>query len=604
MTKENLRNPKSNYDGLLEAIDFFSQKFNTEQLSSFAIDFASKLLGINKLCLFTMKKDRFEAVKKIGYDFSDYEIKDSERLQHIATFYGSIMTIGFEMYFEEKDIKTLNMGFVFPLIIQDHLLGFLVSTPEATAHLEEEEIALARALMQIINNSLENSYNYVKLSEKKKKLDREVFNLFSINQSSKALLSVLNLDSLYQLSIDIFSELTSSGVTSFGLYDEINDAIILRGYKNVHSKKSIVLNFRLKQRSYDSYKIVFHKERDREKLEEIFENFEDFNLLDAEYVVLIVKETILGFVTLGKTINDTEYDESVFELIESLASATYISFKNAIYFNEINRQKALAEEKFKTLIKLNKLMKNLNSCETIEELCELACSTIDVGFGIKKALLAVYEENETCQIKSEVGFEPRNRELKINDVLRQELLKGPVIEFIEADIRKYFEEELIEDLKDINCLVISPISMMIDSLGEHQSLGYIMVFETPDILKEEEVLLLDTISKSIAPTLYHMQERDRVKQNYMVDEKQAFITALEKRFTDMGNYDTRFYLYGKRLKSSAFEEIDLDDFVFFEKYYFEGMLIVLSDYPIEGFEFAVSLEPKDMEEVKKALQDM
>ena len=54
----------------------------------------------------------------------------------------------------------------------------------------------------------------------KSELDEKVFNLFAINQSSKVLLSELDLSVLYNLSIDVFSELTQSALTSFFLYDE------------------------------------------------------------------------------------------------------------------------------------------------------------------------------------------------------------------------------------------------------------------------------------------------------------------------------------------------------------------------------------------------
>jgi len=510
MTKENLQSSKKHYEGLLEAIDFFSQKFNTEQLSFYATDFASKLLGINKLCLFTHEKGNYELIKQTDYSLESYVIENSEQLQHIATFYGSVMTTGFESYFEKKDIKALDMGFMFPLIIQDKLHGFLISTAEATKHITEEDISLARALMQIINSSLENSYNFVKLAEKKKKLDREVFNLFSINQSSRALLSVLDLNMLYQLSIDIFSEMTSSGVTSFGLYDEISRSVVVRGYKNVLMKKSVAASFELKNRKYSGYKIVFHKEKDIDLLKEIFVNYEDLDLLEAEYIVLVVKESILGFVTLGKTINETNYDESVFELIESLASATYVSFKNAIYFNEINYQKSIAEQKFNTLVKLNRLMKNLNSCESVNELCDLAASTIYIGFGIKKTLLALYDEKRVCHLKSLFGFAARSSVIEVNEALKTITPGGPIVEYFEKNMEVFLGKELTEDIGEGNCLVISPISMTLDSISEEeQILGYIMAFKTNDVLKEEEVLLLDTISNSIAPTIYHIKAKEK-----------------------------------------------------------------------------------------------
>ncbi|MHB1392140.1 MAG: hypothetical protein ACYCYE_03510 [Clostridia bacterium] len=39
----------------------------------------------------------------------------------------------------------------------------------------------------------------------------------------------------------------------------------------------------------------------------------------------MVRDNILGFVTISEPVNERKYDQSLFELIESLASSTYIS---------------------------------------------------------------------------------------------------------------------------------------------------------------------------------------------------------------------------------------------------------------------------------------
>ena len=66
-------------------------------------------------------------------------------------------------------------------------------------------------------------------------------------------------------------------------------------------------------------------------------------------------QKILGFVTLGRTV--TEAHKSAFELVDSLASYTYIALSNAILIEFINNQKKLLQEKLDRLIKLNRLSK-------------------------------------------------------------------------------------------------------------------------------------------------------------------------------------------------------------------------------------------------------
>ena len=67
---------------------------------------------------------------------------------------------------------------------------------------------------------MRNYKSYNELRAINESLDEKIFNLFAINQSSKALLSQLDLDSLYGLAVDVFSELTQSSATGFVLFDE------------------------------------------------------------------------------------------------------------------------------------------------------------------------------------------------------------------------------------------------------------------------------------------------------------------------------------------------------------------------------------------------
>jgi hypothetical protein len=71
--------------------------------------------------------------------------------------------------------------------------------------------------------------------------------------------------------------------------------------------------------------------------------------LKPMYIVLILKNgRVQGFVTLGRTMTGNEYKKSIFELIESLASSTYIALSNAQYLKQVNDQKKLIQNKLKS----------------------------------------------------------------------------------------------------------------------------------------------------------------------------------------------------------------------------------------------------------------
>ncbi|MGE5632747.1 MAG: GAF domain-containing protein [Caulobacteraceae bacterium] len=585
------------YEALLQAIDFFTQKFNLEQLSHYAFEFANNILSLNSSALFLKNGDFYELKKSKNYQIQSYSIPDSHKLKRIATFHGDIIISNFENFFSPNDIGCFNMKFVIPLLIQNMMYGFIISDGKALGEFDEDDLIIARTHMRLMNNSLENSKNFSDLQEINKQLDQKVFNLFSINQSSRILLSVLDMSKLYSLSTDIFSELTSSKITAFGLYDEIRNKIILRGYKNVFSSKMCYNEFELVDKVYRGYRIVFNYRNDKEKLEKIFVNYADFEELEAEYIILLVKDNILGFVTISAPVNERKYDQSLFELIESLASSTYISFRNAILFEEVNRQKIIIENKLNVLTKLNNLIKNINSCGDIEELCSLTIKALNISFGINKAFIALYDGTRYI-IKDYVGFSPSSLELETNENLAALSTSGMLYKYSGEYSSNYLPDWLLRDVSETNCLAIAPICTDEAVLStENQMLGYIIVLHTPEALKEEEILLIDTISSSIAPTINHMNAVNRVKREYVVNQSAIFLKELASKFANRKNYSIDFSIYYKKIPQAPFQDVDLEIYSSYEHFYFDNTLFVLSEAAIEEPLFDGLIEGENVDEV-------
>lgn len=588
-------------NALLEAIDFFTQKFSIHQLSSYAFEFVNQILSLQSSAMFLKEGDRFVLEKNFNYDVHAYTIPDTPKLQRIATFHGNIMTSNFEGYFEAKDIEALRPRLIIPMIIKDLLYGFIISDCKNECYLSNNELHLSKALMQLINNALESSKNFSDLEQTNKQLDQKIFNLFSINQSSRMLLSELDLNKLYSLAIDIFSELTSSRITSFGLYDEIKDRIVLRGYRDVYSSKKQTCEFELQDNSYKGYKVVFHYHKDKEMLQSIFKNYDDFQLTDAEYIILIVKEKVLGFVTISKPVNDRAYDQSLFELIESLAASTYISFKNAIYFNEIDQQRQLIQQKLHTLTNLNLLIKNINCCSTLEELCDISIKTLQYSFGIKKALIAIRENNRYL-IKNSIGYTPFTQELVLNDKW-DNVFEDSVSCYMAEEASAYLSHEFLQETEGCSCLVISPIHTgNIDLEEDRVPLGYIVVLAASQNLKEEEVLLIETMANSIAPVINHLQTVHQVKQEYIVNQQEGFLKSLQHRINNKQEYSIDFYLYYKRIPQVPFEQPDLSHYRQYEHYYFDNVLLILSYEPLSEPELAEISETSSREAVVSELK--
>ncbi len=81
------------------------------------------------------------------------------------------------------------------------LLGFVVFNKERVL---DADLIIANALMNLFSLSLSHYDSYNALEQVKKKLDAKVFNLFAINQASKALLSELNVRRVVQMTNSVF----------------------------------------------------------------------------------------------------------------------------------------------------------------------------------------------------------------------------------------------------------------------------------------------------------------------------------------------------------------------------------------------------------------
>jgi hypothetical protein len=572
----NINDTTYRYELLLHAIDFFTQRFNLDQLSNYAFKFSNELLNLDSSALFIKENEEFVMKKVKSYNIDNYKIKNSLNLQNIATFHGNIIMSNFENFFKKKDINKFNTKLIIPLIIDELLYGFIISNGKSQGNFEEDDYIICYALMRLINNCLENIKHISDLQYKNKQLDRKIFNLFAINHSSKTLLSELNLQNLYFIATDIFSEITTSKVTSFGLYDDISKKINILGYKNVSNFSKYYTQIDVHTNVYNSNKIVLDFNSDLNLIKSIFINWEEFVKLNTKYIVLLVKNSILGIVTLSESVNESIYDKSTFELIESLASFTYIALSNAILFKKVKEQKKVIEKKFNTLSKLNNLIKNINSCLSIEELCSLTLKTLKISFGIKKGFIA-FKNNNSYAIQTSIGFSSKKNTFILNENWNDTYSSETIYYFSKDNLKKFFKDEMLDTFGSTNCLVISPIT--IDnyfSFELNPPIGYLVILETQNSLQEEDILLIDTIAKNISPIINQMNIVLNLKEYYVEDTRKKFLNNLKSKFEDKQKYLIDFNLYYKKIEKHPFKKLNLVQFSQFDYYLIDNYIFIIS----------------------------
>ena len=537
---EHLSTKLFRYTGLIQAIEFFSQRLSTEQIIDAAFDFINELLTLEKSAVFVIHGNNYVLKKLKGHESEIVTIKNTDILKNLAVFHGTLLNEHEQLakYFDKHILDAYEVHTVIPMIIDSELYGFIFLSRKAIGEFTSDDNIITEALMRLINNAIVNYKKYEEIQNANRELDEKIFNLFAINQSSKALLSELSLDVLYNLSVDVFSELTQSSITGFVLFDERSERYRLKAFKNIFNRDygielSLGLNT-LTRMDVNKVIIDVSNQADVNYFNSLFtEGLEALDPLKVKFIVLLLKSSkILGFVTLGETINLNPYTESIFELIDSLASATYIAINNAKLFKQVNTQKKIIQSKLEKLISLNSLMKNINSSQDLHTLLKITLKTLEVSFDVEKAIMTLYnKEKGVLEIKETLGFNTGITEIGLNSVWHKVLEGDSVYEAAEQGIDQYVGQPMLEDLGDAKGILIIPI--YIDRV-EVELQGAMIIFKHKkmQIYDEENILTLETIAGHISPVisnLYMIEQQNRfLLPNYIEIFKQDLLIEIEE----------------------------------------------------------------------------
>ncbi|WZL82276.1 GAF domain-containing protein [Vallitaleaceae bacterium 9-2] len=534
------------YIKLVNAIEFFSQRFSLENMLEYIYDFSMELIHPSSCVLIVESQGTYKVVKNTeGYN---PHISFPKQAHHdeLVYFHAGLVDeerlgdyIPTELFLEEKP------KYAIPLIMDKSLLGFVVFNKERVL---DADLIIANALMNLFSLSLSHYDSYNALEQVKKKLDAKVFNLFAINQASKALLSELNVRRVVQMTNSVFSELTQSRITSIYIYDTIGQRYECMGMIDVYNKVSFrPSSIQSKEVKNLQGKMVIDYEdlEDQQLFKRYFSS--SIHALDThepKYIINLVNDGyLLGFVTLSKKINNTEYDREIFELIESLASATYIAVINARNVETLKAHRQSLDEKITRLQVMNTLVKNLNLAQDIDALGELALETLKVAFGYKTSCLALYNpESNAFSIRNSVGFHTDETTFFLNQDMEALQNGRVVIKYSADDVADAFAQIYTDELYDIvQGAIIVP--MHIDYIVP-ELIGVVCLFsiENGVMFSQENLLTLETISNHIAPMIKQLNEVENVKAHFLRDEAKDFKNMVAELIDNMQYSTEAFYV--------------------------------------------------------------
>lgn len=558
-------------DYSLSAIEFYSQVLSVEQLFSYGYRHFHKITGLKKSAIFALEEEGYVLKECVGYDIKKDFYPFDSKLEKIATLCGTTLCENKNQYFKEAFLKKYNAEIIIPLIVKDTLAGFILTETLPDIYSEKYHLEYIEGMKNLFNMSLSNAYDREKFDFLKADIDKKVYNLILVNQCTRLIMAERRLDRLYALCVDVIRELTSSSVTTFGIYDSLKEAGVIKDYVDILcSDKKVIREFKMKKDRLLNEKTIYNVKRDKDLLSEIIEDTSALESLGAEYIVFIAQEEILGFVTIGMPVNELPYDSLILSQVESIAKSIYIAMKNAIYIKEINQSREKIESQIKGMKKLNLMIKNINSCSTIDDIYDITLETLRLGYKVKRGFILI-KTKESYQIKT-IGYKS---DAQIN-LMPEFNIEEESIYFSHGseNIKRYFD---IEDYKgDENCIIICPIKTEELSSKKENIFGYIVITQIEDSVDEKNVLILETISNSISPIIRQIGEKEKKTEGMIEDSRFMFYKDIEE-FTFMKKeYDMDFKVFYKILKLLPFTSFSLEDYDYENIYCYDNVIMAIS----------------------------
>lgn len=581
---------ENQYQSILSSIDFFSQNLNLNQIVEYGFQIYNSFDHPKASAIYTIndKKDVYQVAFSQGYDFDLPEISKNDNHGLFAVRNGFLLTdyATQRRYYEDGFIKQTSLSKIMPLIIDDQLYGFIISTDGVDREKDiVYDINFFNRFNYLMNLSLEKASRYVERNELKKEIDKHIFNLDSISQTMKMIMSQLTINGIVQLSIDVIREMTSSAVTSIALYDEVEDCIKIESYIDVVSGYKHFEKFKLKKSDIKP-RLVYKLHDDLMDLEEIFEDVGLFKAFPVEYLILIINESVKGFVTIGKPLAFEKYDIDLVHRIQDITSIMNIALTNAKQFELIAFQKIQLNRQVKVLENMNRIIKTIASADSIEELSELVMTALNASLGIGKAILVSYIKGEECVIGN-YNIDIDLLDNSFYEKIRTHLGENPLAFYTIDEYHSAFGETFKNYLEEINCFVLTPMYLNASSI---EPFGYLLITEARDRLHESQVNMLSIMANSIAPLLNQMLVVEQYNRDYVMNPKQVLEDFLVEYTEDFNAYGIPFKVYIKRLKLLPFQTFEDMSYNGYRHVIYNGYLFVFSQSEIDTSLFDFSSE--------------
>ena len=588
------------YDALLRAIDFFSQNLHLDQITQYGFQLFNDLVRPELAIMYMLDDTHYIPLQTYGYNTEISSIKLSESHHDFAIRNGFILTQKqtMERYFDKSLINELNVESIMPLISGNRLLGFIFYS--GADMVPKPDNAFMTRFNNMFNLALEKACKFEEHTLMKSEIDKRLFNLDSLSHTTKLLLSELEVDKIYQLCIDVIRELTSSAVTSFSTRCEVTGFLVTRAYQDIITFEKRIAHVKLKDQSFIPDKVIYHLSDDRDILNQIFSNVEEFERLNAQYVVLLLKDEVCGFITIGSPIGTLKYENKLLEQIENVAGLSQLALTNAKQFELIRAQKKSMEKQSFLLKKINHSVKTINSAESLDELCQVTMDTLQYGFGVESGFIATIVDGKV-HLRSPLGFKTNSLEPLCQSQMKFHAEDGMLISYTKPHLTDYFCDSLVDLLPEPNCLIIAPIQ----TLGwQTEPLGCIVVCKLNVALREEQTILIDSLANSIAPVVKQFYQIDNLHQRYQPNPEIKIRELYSSYQYDKDTYDINYTVQLRKIANTPFTPVDYSEFTNTDFVHLHDIIVLFTTSADPVCEMDYTFNPNTFFEITQSIQNL
>ncbi|SDY50123.1 GAF domain-containing protein [Tindallia californiensis] len=584
----------------IDCVAFFTQVLTEEQIYTYGYQFLHDISEWTSSAIFVLQDHEYICKSEIGMISEIKQHTATEKLKQWPVLQGRVLYHPYINFLSPDFCQKNKVVISIPMIVKDELKAFIVvASDDENQHFpwSEEEM---ESLKDLMNMSLTMATERSKLKHSQEELNQQIFSMTMAAQCSRMIMAETNLEQLYRLCIDVVREITTSRATAFGLYDPGEQKMKVKGFLSLDHKACHACSFSVQTEKISGDQRIFHIDHDRAMLEKIFSNPEKLKDLDAVYLFLLADENLLGFLTIGEAASGKQYDARTLEQIESITKGIYIAIQNALHIATIQDQKEEIASQLEAIKKFNRMMKNVNSCNNLEELVEITLQTLTFGFNVKQSIfvLGTQQQHQLYQY----GY-PEESIIHMKDL------------FWNRDVNEFYflqgenaSEDFVHasDGKEHNGLIIAPIKT--DELAvEISPIGYLVITGLPGAVDEKMLLIIQTFANTIAPICKHLHEKNMNQHLKMDNQAVIFQDKIQEYFFQKDNPLPPLRVFYKRWRKKPFEAPRHPLLLEYqESFYFDQLIIVIERVPDTVFSasFDGSFVPDSWENVADTLQNI